>query len=162
MTETAISRGIIRMPLDSPLESAVPGGNVVVLLVEDNRADVLIIEKAIALYGLPVKLYVAQDGAEAFDFIGRAESVAGAPRPEIVLLDLNLPKRSGKEVLERLRESPACRNARVLVVSSSNSPKERRGIEQLGVDDYFCKPASLDGFLEIGARLQALLGRREA
>jgi CheY-like chemotaxis protein len=101
-----------------------------VLLVEDNRADVLIIEEAIALHGLPVELRVLSDGAEAFEFIERADRDS-TPCPQLLVLDLNLPKRSGKEVLQRVRESAKFKDIPVLVMTSSNSARDRNDMRQL-------------------------------
>src|SRR5690242_21700455 len=81
-------------------ERAEPAQKIVALLAEDNRADVLLVKEALALYGISVDLYVVSDGEKAFEFIERAETDAQAPCPQILLLDLNLPKRHGREVLQ--------------------------------------------------------------
>ena len=132
---------------------------VVALLAEDNRADALIVEEAISLYGLPIELHVVEDGEKAFKFIDRAENDPQFPCPELLLLDLNLPKRSGLEVLERLRASPLCSDIPVLVITSSNSAKDRKEISRLGASGYFQKPASYDAFLKVGEALKNLLDR---
>ena len=136
------------------------GNKVVALLAEDNRPDVLLVEEAISLYGLPIELHVVEDGEKAFEFIARAEGHPQAPCPEIVLLDLNLPKRSGKEVLQRLRQSPKCKDIPVLIITSSNSAKDRKEVAQLGANGYFRKPASYDEFLKVGEELKTILEHR--
>jgi two-component system, chemotaxis family, response regulator Rcp1 len=129
----------------------------VVLLAEDNRADVLIIEDAIFTYGLPIELHVVKDGEKAFEFIQRAEDDPQAPCPEMLLLDLNLPKRDGKEVLQRLRQSQKCKGIPVMVITPSDSPKDKKEVAQLGATAYFHKPSSYDEFLKIGVALKNLL-----
>jgi CheY-like chemotaxis protein len=130
---------------------------IVALLAEDNRADALIVEEAIDVYDLPIDLHVVEDGEKAFQFIERAEHDPHFPCPELLLLDLNLPRRSGREVLERVRNSPACKHIPVLVITSSNSAKDRKDISRLGANGYFQKPASYDEFLKVGEALKRLL-----
>src|SRR3954471_11432536 len=108
----------------------IEGVKLAVLLVEDNRADVLIIEEAIAMHGLPIDLHVLSDGGKAFEYIDRADRDS-TPCPDLLVLDLNLPKRSGKEVLQRVRESPKWKDVPVLVMTSSNSPRDRNEVRQL-------------------------------
>jgi two-component system response regulator len=130
-----------------------------VLLVEDNRADVLVVRESVALHKLPVDLHVVSDGEQAFDFIKRAEIEPEAPRPHLLLVDLNLPKRSGREILQRVRESSALKDVPVMIVTSSSSARDRKELLRLGANDYFCKPANYDDFLRIGAAMKALLDR---
>ncbi len=78
------------------------------LLAEDNPADVLLVEEAIELYRLPIRLHVVRDGELAANYFKRAESEQSVPCPSLLILDLNLPKLSGKEVLERVRSSVKC------------------------------------------------------
>jgi two-component system, chemotaxis family, response regulator Rcp1 len=130
------------------------------LLVEDNRGDVFIIQEAIELYKLPIELYVVDDGQKAFDFVERAETDSTAPCPQILLLDLNLPKRSGHEVLERVRASETCKDISVIIISSSDSQKDRNEVAQFGVDLYFRKPSHYDEFLKIGEALKDLIQRK--
>jgi CheY-like chemotaxis protein len=129
----------------------------VVLLVEDNRADVLLVEEAIDRYELPVELHIVDDGAKAIEFIERAETDPSAPCPEVMLLDLNLPKRSGKEVLQRVRQSEKLNAIPVLVVTSSDAIRDRQELAASGATSYFRKPASYEGFLKVGEILGTLL-----
>jgi chemotaxis family two-component system response regulator Rcp1 len=144
-------------PAETVEKSSKP--RVVALLAEDNRADVLIIEEAIALYGLPIDLHVVDDGEKAFALIQRTEVDAEAPCPQILLLDLNLPKRTGKEVLHLVRQSQRCKDIPVLVITSSDSPKDRKEVAELGANYYFRKPSSYDEFLKVGEVLKKLLER---
>jgi len=147
-------------------EAVTPGAatecrqKVVVLLAEDNRADVLIVEESISLYGLPLVLHVVDDGQKAFDFIRRAETDPEAPSPQLLLLDLNLPKRSGREILQRIRQSPKFKDIPVMIITSSDSPKDRKEIAQLGANFYFHKPSSYDEFLKVGGAVKELIEER--
>lgn len=130
-----------------------------ILLVEDNPADVLLVEEAIATYKLPVELSVADDGEKAIAFIEEAEQDQAAPCPEMLLLDLNLPKCSGLEVLRRVRQSERCKHVPVLILTSSDSPRDRAETAQLGADRYFKKPANYDEFLRVGEAVGDLLAK---
>jgi chemotaxis family two-component system response regulator Rcp1 len=131
------------------------------LLAEDNPADVLLVEEAIELYKLPIRLHVVQDGELAVNYFKRADSDQSVPCPSLLILDLNLPKLSGKEVLERVRSSVKCRNVPVLIITSSDSSVERDQLKMLGADRYFKKPNDYEQFLKIGLLLQELIGRPE-
>ncbi len=121
----------------------------------------LIIEEAIALCGLSIDLHVVDDGEKALAFLQRADADGEAPCPQLLLLDLNLPKRSGKEVLSLMRESGKCKDIPVLVITSSNSPRDRKEMAELGADSYFRKPSSYAEFLKIGEVVKTLLDRAQ-
>ena len=97
-------------------------GKAQLLLIEDNPADVELVEEALAEAALDCGLSVMRDGRQAIDYIERIEREPACRFPDLVLLDLNLPKVSGEEVLNRMRSSRKCRGAKVLVISSSNVP----------------------------------------
>jgi len=105
---------------------------------------------------LPVDLHIVPDGQLAIEFITRAETDPDAPCPDLLLLDLNLPKRDGFEVLQRLRRSERCRAIPVLVMTSSSSPKDLSRAAELDAS-YFRKPPSYDEFLKLGVVLRQLL-----
>lgn len=128
-----------------------------ILLVEDNRLDVLLVQEALALHHVPAVVHVVEDGEAAIRFIDSSDRDAEAACPTLVLLDLNLPKRTGTEVLHYLRHSRKCSGAKVLIVSSSDAPKERAAVESLGANGYFRKPSSYDEFLRIGEVVMKLL-----
>jgi DNA-binding response OmpR family regulator len=100
---------------------------------------------------------VIEDGEAAIRFIDASDRDADAPCPTLVLLDLNLPKRTGIEVLRRLRHSRRCSGAKVLIVSSSDAPKERAAVQSPDANGYFRKPSSYDEFLRIGEVILKLL-----
>jgi chemotaxis family two-component system response regulator Rcp1 len=128
-----------------------------ILLVEDNRLDVLLVQEALALHHVPAVLHVIEDGEAAIRFIDASDRDVQAPCPALVLLDLNLPKRTGAEVLRYLRRSRKCSGAKVLIVSSSDAPMERAAVQSLGANGYFRKPSSYDEFLRIGEVVLKLL-----
>ena len=114
-------------------------------------------QEALALHHVPAVLHVIEDGEAAMRFIDASDRNAEAPCPTLVLLDLNLPKRTGTEVLRYLRHSRKCAGAKVLIVSSSDAPKERAAVQSLGANGYFRKPSSYDEFLRIGEIVLKLL-----
>lgn len=128
-----------------------------VLVVEDNRADVFLVERAVEVHELSVRLLVLDNGEEAFDYFDKTEADPTVPCPDVVLLDLNLPKRSGREVLQRVKNSTRCHHVPVIILTSSNSPEDRRETAALGALHYFRKPTSYHEFLKIGELLQEVL-----
>ncbi|MGD0361757.1 MAG: response regulator [Bryobacteraceae bacterium] len=128
-----------------------------ILLVEDNPADANLVEEAIAEAQLECGLSIVRDGLAALEFIDRLDADPDHPRPDIVLLDLNLPKIGGEEVLRRVRANAWCGTAKVLIVSSSDAPADRERAMLLGASDYFRKPSNLDQFMELGPRIRAVL-----
>lgn len=111
--------------------------------MEDSKADIFLIREAIASAKIEVDLQEVHDGQQAVQFIDTADRDPDAFCPELILLDLNLPKKDGAAVLRHIRASHACKDARVLVVSSSDSANDRAAIVALGVDGYFRKPFGL-------------------
>ena len=126
------------------------------LVAEDNLPDVLLVREAIKMAKLPLDVYVVPDGQEAIEFIENAEGHENAPCPHFMMLDLNLPKRDGFEVLKRLRASPKCQSVPVLIITSSDSPSDQKQAASYGAA-YFRKPASYEDFLRVGDVLRQLL-----
>jgi DNA-binding response OmpR family regulator len=114
------------------------------------------VREAVRIHDLPLNIYSASDGQQAIEFIAKAEEDDTAPCPHLLLLDLNLPKVDGFEVLRRLRESKRLSAIPVLIVSSSDSPGDRGAAAALGAG-YFRKTTSYEEFLELGAVLRKLL-----
>jgi DNA-binding response OmpR family regulator len=119
---------------------------------------VFLVKEAIAVHGLKVELQVMADGEQAIGFIERLDSDQGANSPRLFLLDLNLHKSGGLEVLARLRRSKKCANSPVLVMTSSDAEKDRAESAALGATAYFRKPAGYAAFLKIGEVIHELLG----
>lgn len=130
-----------------------------IVLVEDNPADVFLIEEALRAHGFQFDLRWIADGEQA---VGALPSIAEGECPDLFLLDLNLPRVDGKEVLTRIRQTPAFASAKVAILTSSDSPADRRETELLGADCYIQKPPTLDEFMQIGGIIQELLGREAA
>ena len=128
-----------------------------VLLVEDDPGDELITREAFEHHKIANTLHVAHDGAEGLDFLYRRGQFSDAPRPDLILLDLNLPKRSGHWVLSRIRRSSRCSSVPVVIVSSSNAETDLNANRQLGATAYFRKPSNLEQFMNLGAVVSSLL-----
>jgi chemotaxis family two-component system response regulator Rcp1 len=128
-----------------------------VFIAEDNPADVLLVREALNAHGIPHELQIATNGEEAVDFITRMGKRGEAACPDILLLDLNLPRIDGQEVLREFRRQPACALTPVIVLSSSDRPADRETVGALGVARYFKKPTRLDGFMKLGAVVKEVL-----
>jgi DNA-binding response OmpR family regulator len=134
----------------------------VLLLVEDNRADIFLVERAMEFYEVPVRIMTVEDGEAAYEYLERVQVDNTVPCPRIVLLDLNLPKRSGKELLKRIRGAGRCQNVPVVVLTSSNSLEDHSDTERLGIDRYVTKPTTYNEFLKIGEVVNAVLQEHAA
>jgi len=126
-------------------------------VVEDSKADLFLIRQAIAAAQVNAAVAIVNDGRQAMEFIDQAAAGQGVSCPDLVLLDLNLPKKNGIEVLRYMRNSSACRNARVLVVTSSDSADDREAVKALGFDGYFRKPSVYAEFMKLGLMIRELL-----
>src|SRR5580693_3455888 len=120
-----------------------------VLLVEDSPGDVRLTLEAFKDAKVHVNLNVASDGAEAMDFLNREGEHANAPRPDLILLDLNLPKKDGREVLEEIKESPTLKSIPVVVLTTSASEGDILRSYKLHANCYITKPVDLPGFLKV-------------
>ena len=109
--------------------------------------------EAIRLENLPLEVHIAPDGEQAMGFFGRAENDESAPRPDALLLDLNLPRIDGFEVLRKIRASEKYRQLPVIIMTSSDSPGDRSEGAKLGAT-YFRKPPNYAEFLKIGPALR--------
>jgi DNA-binding response OmpR family regulator len=128
-----------------------------ILLAEDNPADVYLIKEALKEHGIKCCVRVAPDGRAALNVIS-GESLDGpADRFSLVILDLNLPLHDGIEILRRLREKKDLVHVPVVVLTSSDSPRDRLLATQLGATRYLRKPFSLEQFLSLGAVFKELL-----
>jgi two-component system, chemotaxis family, response regulator Rcp1 len=132
-----------------------PVAPLTLLLVEDNPADVFLVKEAMREEGLDCEFHVVEDGEKAIAFIDRMDAGADAP-PDLLLLDLNVPRRTGDEVLGRIRKSEKCANVAIVVITSSDSPHDRQRAKDLGADEYFRKPANLEQFMELGKMARRL------
>jgi len=124
--------------------------------VEDSKADLFLIREALAASKIDAALHIVYDGNQAIEFIDQAD-LATVPRPDLVLLDLNLPKKDGTEVLRHMRTSSVCKNAPVLIVSSSDSESDHEAAQNLGFTGYFRKPSAYAEFMKLGPIVRELL-----
>jgi two-component system, chemotaxis family, response regulator Rcp1 len=120
-----------------------------VLLVEDSPGDVRLTREAFKDAKVHINLHVATDGAHAMEFLNREGEHANAPRPDLVLLDLNLPKKDGREVLQEIKESPTLKSIPVVILTTSSSEADILKSYRLHANCYITKPVGLDGFLTV-------------
>lgn len=118
-----------------------------ILLVEDNPADVGLVEEAFKDGRLLFHLHVAEDGAVALQFLRREAPFKEAPRPDLILLDLNLPKKDGREVLQEIKQDPVLRKIPVIVLTTSDDEADVHKAYGLHANCYLTKPIDIDAFL---------------
>jgi chemotaxis family two-component system response regulator Rcp1 len=128
-----------------------------ILLAEDNRGDVLLVRRALDLHHLEYELHVVKDGEEALDFVAHMGEPGYAACPDLMLLDLNLPKADGGQVLREFRSHPQCEQTPVVVITSSDSLKDHALVSALGVSRYFRKPMDFDDFMRLGQVVREVL-----
>jgi CheY-like chemotaxis protein len=128
-----------------------------VWLVEDNEADVRLMKEALDEQALRYELQVFRNGEEALRMVDAAGRANEPPCPDLLMLDLHLPKVDGPEVLRRFRANDNCTHTPVVVLSSLIAPKERTVIEAYPRVLVQEKPFDLDGYLAIGRRIKAIL-----
>ncbi|MEU0599924.1 response regulator [Streptomyces sp. NPDC006393] len=118
-----------------------------VLLVEDDPGDELMTREAFADNKIGNTLHVVRDGEEALDFLYRRGTHASAPRPDLILLDLNLPKYDGRQVLERIKSDPDLSHIPVVVLTTSSAEEDILRSYKLHANAYVTKPVDLDQFM---------------
>lgn len=124
-----------------------------ILLVDDNPADVRLTEGALQTGPVPARLHVARDGVEALAFLHHEGHHRDAPRPDIILLDLNLPNKSGADVLKEIKADEELRRIPVVVLTTSGSEEDVRASYDRSANCYVTKPVTLD---EYAAVIQAI------
>ena len=125
------------------------GSPAVILLVEDNPGDVRLTQEAFKEGQIQNTIHVVNDGVQAMDFLAQRGDYADAPRPDIVLLDLNLPRKNGDEVLEEIRDDPSLRPIPVVVLTSSQAEEDIVKSYELCANAYLTKPVDPDDFTGI-------------
>jgi two-component system response regulator len=125
-----------------------------ILLVEDSPADIELTREALADVKLANDLHVARDGVEALDFLHRRNGHEGAPRPDLILLDLNLPRKDGRSVLEEVKNDSSLRRIPVVVLTTSGEDEDILRAYDLQVNSYIRKPVGLDRFVEVVRSLE--------
>jgi chemotaxis family two-component system response regulator Rcp1 len=117
-----------------------------VLLIEDSPGDVRLTREAFAEANSSIQLHVVEDGMEAMAFLRREGVHARAPRPGLILLDLNLPKMDGREVLAQIKENPSLKTIPIVILTTSNAEIDITRSYQLQANCYLSKPVQLDAF----------------
>src|ERR687893_1801291 len=120
-----------------------------ILLVEDNPGDARLAVEALKDSKINNNLYHVKDGVEATDFLRQRGEYAGVPVPDLILLDLNLPRKDGREVLAEVKEDPRLRLIPVVVMTSSEAERDLVRSYGLHANAYIVKPLDMDGFVEV-------------
>lgn len=128
-----------------------------ILLVEDNQPDALVVRQALRMQGWDASIHEITDAEAACGYIGRIGRDADAPLPDIMIVDLSLPRGDGLEVVRAFRDRQECASTPVIVMTSSESPEAKSAAARLGNIRYFRKPLDLDSFLAIGALAREML-----
>lgn len=129
------------------MKSGATGTPVETLLVEDSPGDVRLIQESLRDGKIANHLHVVGDGVEALAFLRRKGKYADAPRPDLILLDLNLPKKNGREVLEEIKADADLRRIPVVVLTTSNAEQDILKSYGLNANCYITKPVDLEQFL---------------
>ncbi|MEO6885256.1 MAG: response regulator [Jatrophihabitantaceae bacterium] len=129
-----------------------------VLLVEDDPGDVMIAREALRAGRLSTKLDVVNDGVQAIDYLRRVGTYVDSERPDLILLDLNLPRKSGHEVLAELKADPDLRRIPVVVLSTSAAEEDIAKSYDLHANVHVAKPVDFDAFTEIIKRIDDFFG----
>jgi len=125
-----------------------------ILLAEDNPGDVKLTRKALEKGQLANNLHVANDGVETMQFLRGEGAYAETPRPDLVLLDLNMPRKDGREVLAEIKESDDLRRIPVIVLTSSEAEEDVIKSYEHHANAYLTKPVDFDGFIDVVGTLE--------
>lgn len=131
-----------------------------ILIIEDNAGDITLLRRALDNKRLGGTLTVVRDGASALDIADTIDSLPDAVCPDLVILDLNLPKVDGREILKRFRASMRLSRAPILVLSSSRDERDKVSALSMGASEYLHKSLDLEEFMSIGKTGEALLSSR--
>src|SRR5688572_20447026 len=134
---------------ESEMTQSLSGRQIEVLLVEDDPGDVLMTKEAFEDYKLSNQLHVVNDGAEAMDFLRQQGDYADAPRPDLVLLDLNLPRMDGREVLQAIKSDPGLASIPVVVLTTSEAEEDVLRSYSLHANAYVTKPVDFERFIQV-------------
>ncbi|MGZ4632005.1 MAG: response regulator [Actinomycetes bacterium] len=126
-----------------------PARQIEVLLVEDDPGDVLMTREAFQDYKVANQLHVVHDGADALAFLRREGEYAGVPRPDLVLLDLNLPRMDGREVLQAIKSDPELASIPVVVLTTSEAEEDVLRSSSLHANAYVTKPVDFERFIAV-------------
>jgi CheY-like chemotaxis protein len=128
---------------------SIPVSPIDILLVEDDAGDVLMTQEAFEHHKIHNALYVVSDGVEALQFLRREAQFADVPRPGLILLDLNLPRKDGREVLAEIKVDPELRTIPVVVLTTSEAEEDILRSYDLHANAYVTKPVDFERFVEV-------------
>lgn len=131
------------------MSTSQPSNEISILLVEDNPGDVRLTIEALKEGKFSNRLSVVSNGFEALEYLRREGRYAGVARPDLILLDLNLPKKNGREVLAEIKSDPALRRIPVVVLTTSEAEQDILKSYELSANCYITKPVDLDQFLRV-------------
>jgi two-component system, chemotaxis family, response regulator Rcp1 len=133
------------------------------LVIEDNPADVDLLRRALDRAGVDYELTVVDDGADALALMRPGSTTESQPAPDLAIVDLNLPKHGGLEIIEQMRANPKYASVPVVILSSSSAPRDRAKMERFHVRRYIVKPADFEEYMNIGRQISELLleGRKQ-
>jgi CheY-like chemotaxis protein len=129
--------------------------DVFILIADDDADDRFLLQTAFDENGFHDRLQFVENGVEALDFLYRLQGEASGPLPRFILLDLNMPKKDGREVLKELKQHPEFRKIPVVVFSTTNNEQEMRRCYELGANSYITKPNSFESLMKTVAALRS-------
>ena len=138
------------------MDTPAPRTPLTIIVVEDNPVDIYLIRWVLRAHELSYDLQVIENGDHAMDYVNQLAHEERRRSPTIMLLDLNLPQRDGREILQRVKSIPQGSDVRVVVVTSSTNPTDRRETLAMGADAYFVKPYHLNEFMALGNLIKNL------
>jgi two-component system, chemotaxis family, response regulator Rcp1 len=130
-------------------EKAAESSGIEVLLIEDSPGDVRLTREALKDAKMHVSLHVVSDGIEAMEFLRREGAHVDAPRPDLILLDLNMPRMDGREVLKAIKGDDALKSIPVVILTTSEAPQDVEHSYLLHANCYISKPVDLEGFVKV-------------
>jgi CheY-like chemotaxis protein len=135
-----------------------PAGAVRILVVDDDAGDVLMIEEALASSGIDKTIDVVSDGQQAMEFLRREGQYSDAARPDMILLDLNMPRMDGRQVLTQVKNDPKLRTIPIVVLTTSNADSDILSSYLLQANAYVTKPIDLDEFNDVVRSIDRFFG----
>ncbi|MBE9251237.1 response regulator [Dolichospermum sp. LEGE 00240] len=121
----------------------------IIFLVEDNKADIRLIQEALKTSSLPHQVITVRDGVEAMNYLHQAGEYANAPRPDLILLDLNLPRKGGREVLAEIKSDPQLKRIPIVILTTSKNQDDIFHSYDLHANCYITKPRNLNQLFQI-------------
>lgn len=126
-----------------------------ILLVEDSPADIRLTEEALKENKLKVNLHIAHDGVEAMEFLNKENKYADMPKPDLILLDLNMPRKDGREVLKEVKESPLLSTIPVVILTISKAEEDILLSYKYHANCYIRKPLDLSQFIDVVKKIES-------